>query len=182
MNSLSGIKVAVLLSNGFEQAEMVEPKKALENAGAVVKLVSPESNKVQGWKHHEKADFFSVDIPLEQANAADFQALLLPGGVVNPDALRLVPKAIEFVREFIQADKPIAAICHGPWTLINAGGVKNRTMTSWPSLELDLKNAGANWVDREVVRDGKLVTSRKPADLPAFNKEIIELFSEVARS
>ena len=144
--------------------------------------MSPAGAKVQGWNHHDKADTFAVEAQLEGAKAANYDALLLPGGVVNPDALRLEPKAIAFVRAFVESGKPIAAICHGPWTLIDAGGVKGRRMTSWPSLRADLANAGAQWVDEEVVNDGPLVTSRKPDDLPAFNKAMVELFATARTS
>jgi protease I len=175
---LNGVRVAILVAEGFEQSELVEPKKALENAGAQTSIVSPAKGRVQGWNHFEKGDTFSVDLPLEQANAHDFDALLLPGGVANPDQLRTMPKAVQFVRQFFEAGKPVAAICHGPWTLIEADVVRGRTMTSWPSLRTDLTNAGANWVDQEVVTDNRLVTSRKPADLPAFNQKMIEEFAE----
>ncbi len=168
----------MLVSNGFEQSEMEKPKKALEEEGAVVVIISPEKSKVKGWKDKIWGDEFKVDMLLEEANANDFLGLVLPGGVMNPDQLRLNQQAINFIKAFIQADKPIAAICHGPWPLIDADYVKGKTMTSWPSLKLDLKNAGANWVDKEVVRDQKLITSRKPDDLPAFNQEIIKLFNE----
>ncbi len=168
----------MLVSNGFEQSEMEKPKKALEEAGAKVVLISPEKSKVKGWKDKDWGDEFKVDMVLEDANANDFLGLVLPGGVMNPDQLRMNPQAINFIKAFIQADKPIAAICHGPWPLIDADYVKGKTMTSWPSLQLDLKNAGANWVDKEVVRHEKLITSRKPDDLPAFNAEIIKLFIE----
>lgn len=177
MASLNGLKVAILAAEGFEQAELVEPKKALEQAGAVTAVVSPAKGEVQGWKHFEKGEKVKVDVPLEQANAAEFDALLLPGGVANPDQLRMQPKAVEFVRSFFESHKPVAAICHGPWTLIEAGVVEGRTMTSWPSLKTDLRNAGANWVDEEVVVDKGLVSSRKPADIPAFNRKMIEEFS-----
>ncbi len=180
-NELDGLKVAILLTNGFEQVEMTEPRKALEKAGAKTSLVSPAKGKVRGSHHDEKADEFPVDVPLDAANPDDYDALLLPGGVFNPDELRLHPKAIEFIRKIAEADKPIAAICHGPWTLINAKVVKGHTVTSWPSLEVDLTNAGANWVDKEVVRDGKLVTSRKPDDIPAFNTQMIKLFEEACQ-
>ncbi len=179
--NLNGKKVAILVENGFEQVELTEPKKALEQAGAVTKIVSPVKGKVKGWKHTEWGDELDVDVALEQANPADFDALLLPGGVMNPDKLRLHPKAIEFVRAFAQANKPIAAICHGPWTLIDAGAVKGRTMTSWPTLQTDLKNAGASWVDKEVAVDRNLVTSRKPDDIPAFNREMLQLFERGAQ-
>ena len=178
-SSLDGMKVAILVSDGFEQVEMTEPRKALDGAGAHTQIVSPVDGSVRGWKHHDPADTFKVDVPLQGANADDFDALLLPGGVVNPDALRIDEKAVAFVRAFVEAGKPIAAICHGPWTLIDAGGVKGRKMTSWPSLRADLQNAGATWSDKEVVVDRTLVTSRKPDDLPAFNREMTKLF-EVA--
>jgi protease I len=178
-SSLDGMKVAILVSDGFEQVEMTEPRKALDGAGAHTQIVSPVDGSVRGWKHHDPADSFKVDVPLQGANADDFDALLLPGGVVNPDALRIDEKAVAFVRAFVEAGKPIAAICHGPWTLIDAGGVEGRKMTSWPSLRADLQNAGATWSDKEVVVDRTLVTSRKPDDIPAFNREMTKLF-EVA--
>jgi len=176
--SLEGLKVAILVAEGFEQAELTEPKKALEEAGAETRIVSPAKGQVQGWNHFEKGDRFPVDVSLEQANSREFDALLLPGGVANPDQLRIIPKAVQFVREFFDAGKPVASICHGPWPLIEAGVVRGRTMTSWPSLKTDLTNAGANWVDREVVTDTGLVTSRKPTDIPAFNRKMIEEFAE----
>ncbi|GMU19341.1 MAG: glutamine amidotransferase [Candidatus Babeliales bacterium] len=176
--NLGGLKVAILVTDGFEQVELTKPRQALDQAGAKTSIISPKPDKVQGWHHFEKADTFPIDIPLDKANAADFDALLLPGGVANPDSLRLEPKAIAFIKAFVDAKKPIAAICHGPWTLINAEGVKGKTVTSWPSIKLDLINAGAKWVDQEVVTDGNLVTSRKPDDIPAFNKAMIELFAQ----
>lgn len=176
-NELKGKKIAILVANGFEQQELTDPKKALDNAGAKTEIISPENNQVKGWKHTEWGDEFTIDIKLEDANADQYDALLLPGGVMNPDKLRMNPKAVNFVKHFLNADKPIAAICHGPWTLINADGVKGRKMTSWPSIKEDLINAGANWVDEVVITDGKLVTSRKPADIPAFNEAMIKLFS-----
>ena len=175
-SSLDGMKVAILVSDGFEQAEMTEPRKALESAGAQTQIVSPLDGSVRGWKHLEAADPFEVDVPLQTANADDFDALLLPGGVISPDALRINQKAVAFVRAFVESGKPIAAICHGPWTLINADGVRGRKMTSWPSLRADLMNAGATWIDKEVVVDSGLVTSRRPDDLPAFNREMTKLF------
>jgi len=175
---LSGKKVAILVSNGFEQVEMTEPRKALDAAGAQTVLVSPEQDKVKGWQHTEWGDEFKVDVPLAQASPDDYDALVLPGGVMNPDHLRQNTQAVDFIRAFVQAGKPIAAICHGPWTLIEAGAVKGREMTSYPSIQTDLKNAGARWVDREVVTDNGLVTSRKPDDIPAFNKKMIEEFAE----
>jgi protease I len=174
---LKNFNVAILVADGFEQVELVEPKKALEQAGATTKIVSPAGSEVQGWNHFDKADKFAVDVPLEKANADEFDALLLPGGVANPDQLRSLPKAVEFVKRFVAQRKPIAAICHGPWTLIDAGAVRNRKLTSWPSLKTDLKNAGASWVDQEVVVDQGLVTSRKPADIPAFNEKMIAEFA-----
>ncbi|MBU1360403.1 MAG: type 1 glutamine amidotransferase [Gammaproteobacteria bacterium] len=175
--NLSGLKVAILVADGFEQVELTGPRKALDAAGATTRIVSPQDGKVQGWNHHDKADTFKVDVALSNAKPADFDALLLPGGVINPDALRITDGAIEFVRAFVESGKPIAAICHGPWTLIDAGAVKDRKMTSWPSLKNDLTNAGAQWTDKEVVVDRSLVTSRKPDDLPAFNREMMKLFA-----
>ncbi len=178
MASLDGMKVAILVAEGFEQAELTGPKQALEAAGAQTRIVSPAKGEVQGWKHFDKADKFKVDVALDQANPAEFDALLLPGGVANPDQLRTLPKAVQFVRSFFDAGKPAAVICHGPWTLIEAGVVSGRTLTSWPSLKTDLTNAGAKWVDQEVVVDNGLVTSRKPDDIPAFNRKMIEEFAE----
>ena len=175
---LSNLKVAILVADGFEEAELTEPKEALDDAGAETFIVSPVEGEVQGWKHFEHADKFPVDVQLDEASADDFDALLLPGGVANPDQLRINPDAVEFVRDFVDSGKPIAAICHGPWTLIEAGAVKGRKMTSWPSLRTDLTNAGANWVDQEVIVDDGLVTSRKPDDIPAFNEKMIEEFAE----
>jgi protease I len=177
-NILKGHKVAIVLTDGFEQSEMTEPRKALQEAGADVFLISPKKETVKGWKHVAWGDEFSVDQVIEKAKAEDFDALMLPGGVMNPDNLRLNEKVIQFISSFVKANKPIAAICHGPWTLINAGGVKGKEMTSWPSLKVDLANAGATWVDKPVVRDGNLVTSRKPDDLPHFNKAMIEMLAE----
>jgi len=174
---LKGRRVAILATDGFEQVELTEPRKALEQAGAKAEIVAPKGDEIQGWNHHDKADRFKVDRALDRASVGDFDALVLPGGVINPDALRLEPKAVAFIRAFSQAGKPIAAICHGPWPLIDAGSAKGRMMTSWPSLQADLKNAGANWVDEEVVVDGQLVTSRKPDDLPAFCREMVRLFA-----
>jgi protease I len=174
---LNGMKVAILVADGFELPELVEPRKALDEAGAETLIVSPMKGQVQGWKHFDKADKFAVDIPLEKADAEFFDALLLPGGVANPDQLRVLPKAVAFVRAFFDAGKPVAAICHGPWTLVEADVLSGRTITSWPSIKTDLKNAGARWVDREVVVDDGLVSSRKPDDIPAFNRKMIEEFS-----
>jgi protease I len=176
--SLEGKKIAILVENGFEQSELTEPRKALEQAGAIAVLVSPAKDKVRGWRHGEWGDDFTVDLPLAEARPEDFDGLLLPGGVMNPDRLRIIPEAIRFVKAFVDDKKPIAAICHGPWTLIDAGAAEGRTMTSWPSLRTDLRNAGANWVDQEVVVDQGIVTSRKPDDIPAFNGKMIEEFAE----
>jgi len=175
---LTGKRVAILVDDGFEQSELTSPKEALERAGAKPQVVSPKAGKVKGWKHTEWGDEVPVDATLDSVKADDFDALVLPGGVMNPDRLRINPQAVAFVRSFVDAGKPIAAICHGPWTLIQAGGVQGRTVTSWPSLETDLCNAGAKWVDREVVVDRGLVTSRKPDDLPAFNRKMLEEIAE----
>jgi len=175
---LEGKRIAALVDNGFEQVELVDPKKAFEAAGAKVDVISPQAGKVKGWQHTKWGDDVAVDVRLEDARPDQYDALLLPGGVMNPDRLRMNPKAVQFVRAFVDAQKPIAAICHGPWTLIEAGGVKGRKMTSWPSLQTDLKNAGATWVDEEVVVDRGWVTSRKPDDIPAFNRKAIEEFVE----
>lgn len=178
--TLRGKRIAILVANGFEQIELTEPRKALDQAGAITQVVSPEQSKVKGWNMKEWGNEIPVDVPLQDAKPQDYHALLLPGGVMNPDHLRMNPEAVSFVKDFIDAGKPIAAICHGPWTLIEAGAVEGRTMTSWPSLKTDLTNAGAQWEDREVIRDGKLVTSRKPDDIPAFNREMIDLFASEA--
>ena len=175
---LSGKTIAVLATDGVEQVELTEPVKALKAAGAEVHVVAPKAGSIQGFKHHDKADRIPVDTALDRADASRYAALVLPGGVINPDALRLEPRAIEFVRAFLQAGKPIAAICHGPWTLIDADLVRGRTLRSYESIQTDLRNAGANWVDREVVVDQGLVTSRKPDDIPAFNRKMVEEFAE----
>lgn len=177
-NELTGLKIAMLVTDGFEQSEMTEPKKALEAAQAKVDIISPNKQTVKGWKHTHWGDEFNVDADLDAANARNYDALVLPGGVMNPDKLRMEPKAIAFIKNFVDDKKPIAAICHGPWTLIEAGGIKGKTVTSWPSIQSDLKNAGAKWVDKQVIRDGQLVTSRKPDDLPAFNEEMIKMIAE----
>jgi protease I len=175
-NDLSGVRVAVLLTDGFEQVEMTEPRKALEQAGASVSLIAPKPGQVQGFNHVDKGDAFPVDLTLDQANPEAFDAVLLPGGVVNADALRVIAKAQEFVRRHDQAGKPFAVICHAPWLLASAGLVKGRAMTSYHTLQDDLRNAGADWQDRELVRDANWVTSRSPKDLPAFNRGMLELF------
>jgi protease I len=182
MAILSGRRVAILVAEGFEQVEMTGPRKALQDAGAETKIVSPAKGEVQGWNHFDKGERFPVDVPLEQAKAEDFDALLLPGGVANPDQLRMNPKAVQFTRSFYQAGKPIGVICHGPWTLIEADVVEGRRLTSWPSLRTDLENAGAEWVDQEVVVDRGLVSSRNPKDIPAFNRRIVEEFAEVSQA
>ena len=174
---LNGLKVAILVTDGFEQVEMTEPRKALDDAGAITSIVSPKDGRVRAWKFTEWGDDYPVDLPLDRAQPQDFEALLLPGGVINPDKLRMQPKAVAFVKAFFDADKPVAAICHGPWTIIEAGAARGRQIASWPSLRTDLRNAGAEWVDREAVVDGNLVSSRKPDDIPAFNQEMVRLFS-----
>lgn len=176
--SLNGKTIAVLATDGFEQVELTEPVAALKAAGARVEIISPKSGEIQGFNHHDKGDKTPVDKTLDEASVAGYDGLLLPGGVINPDALRLEETAIAFIRGFADKAKPIAAICHGPWTLINAEAVSGRRMTSWPSLEMDLRNAGADWVDEEVVVDQGVVTSRKPEDLPAFCAKMIEEFAE----
>ena len=170
---LKDMKIAILVDDLFEQAELAEPKKALEAAGATVHIVAPKGPTVTGMKHHDKGDSFPVSVPLDQARAEDYDGLVLPGGVVNADALRMNPLAQAFARSVDQAGKPIAVVCHGPWLLISAGLASGRRLTSWPSLQDDLRNAGATWVDREVVGDGNWTSSRKPDDLPAFNREFL---------
>jgi len=175
---LAGKTVAVLATDGFEQSELTEPLKALREAGAQAHVIAPKAGEIQGMQHDQKGDKVKVDKPLSEVDAGEYDALVLPGGVANPDNLRIEREAIAFIRRFVEDEKPIAAICHGPWTLIDAGGVEGRRMTSWPSLKADLKNAGAEWVDAEVVVDGGLVTSRKPDDLPAFCAKMIEEIAE----
>ena len=178
---LSGLKVAAITTDGVEQVELLEPKKALEEAGAQVLVVAPKAGKVQGFKHHDKADQIPVDLTLDQADPADFDAVLLPGGVINADALRMEKKAQEIVRQIDRRGNPIAVICHGPWLLISAGLTRGHIMTSWPTLQDDIRNSGAGWEDREVIRDRNWVSSRKPDDIPAFNREVIKLFSEAVQ-
>ena len=175
--ALAGKRIAVLATDGFEQVELDKPVDALRKAGATVEIVAPEAGQIQGFEHHDKGRKVAVDTTLDDADAADYDGLVLPGGVINPDALRLEPKAIAFIKSFATSDRTIAAICHGPWTLIDAGAVKGRRMTSWPSLRTDLENAGAEWVDETVVVDGTLITSRNPDDLPAFCDAMIEAFA-----
>src|SRR5918996_4641400 len=179
MASLKGVKVAILVTDGFEQVELIEPRKAFDGEGAETRVVSPKDEQVRGWKFTDWGDSVPVDVALNRASARDFDALLLPGGVMNPDSLRIIPQAVEFIKAFFDAGKPVAAICHGPWTVIEAGAARGRRIASWPSLKTDLKNAGAEWVDQEVVVDANLVSSRKPDDIPAFNRAMVELFSRV---
>jgi protease I len=176
-NDLKGLKVAILVTDGFEQVELVKPQIALDLAGAATQIVSPKGERVRGWNFVDWGEDFPVDVSLARARAQDFDALLLPGGVMNPDTLRMLPKAVEFVKAFFDAGKPVAAICHGPWTVIETGFARGRRIASWPSLKTDLRNAGATWVDEEVVVDGNLVSSRKPDDIPAFNRAMVERFA-----
>ena len=169
--------IAILVTNGFEQVEMTKPRQAFLDAGANTFLISPAGEQVQGWNHYDKADYFQVDIPLDKVNPDHYDALLLPGGVANPDELRTNSRAVQLIRAFFNVDKPVAAICHGPWTLIEAEAVKGRRVTSWPSLKTDLENAGATWVDEQTVVDGNLLTSRNPDDIPAFIEAAIALFA-----
>jgi protease I len=180
-NELKGKRIAILVTDGFEQIEMTSPREALEKAGATCVLVAPKE-EVQGFKHHDKADRFDCDLPLSKADAADFDAVLLPGGVINADALRIEKKAQQFVQEMDRAGKPVSVICHGSWLLVSAGLVRGRTITSWPTLQDDLRNAGATWQDKECIVDGTWVSSRKPDDLPAFNREMVRLFAEARPS
>ena len=177
-NKLNGKRVAILATDGVEQVELTEPRKALEEAGARPELVSPKKGKIKAWQHDHWGDELKVDRQLDDVRAEDYDALLLPGGVLNPDELRTNETAVEFVRSFFHAGKPVAAICHGPWLLVEADVIRGRTVTSWPSIRTDLRNAGAEWVDREVVVDQGLVTSRKPDDIPAFNRKMIEEIGE----
>jgi protease I len=174
MASLKGKKIAILATDGFEQVELTQPRKALDEAGATTVVVSPKSGQIKGWEFKDWGDTVKVDKLLDDANPNEYDALVLPGGVINPDHLRMDPKAVNFVRQFVSTGKTVAAICHGPWTLLEAGALKGKTVTSWPSLKTDLKNAGANWVDQEVVTDGNFIFSRKPDDIPAFSNAIIK--------
>jgi protease I len=175
---LQGKKVAFLATDGVEQIEYTEPRKAVEQAGAEANLVSLEPGEIQGFNHLDKGDRFPVDVEVSKASVDDYDGLVLPGGVANPDFLRANPDAVRFVRSFFETGKPVASICHGAWTLVEAGVVKGRTLTSWPSIKTDIENAGGTWVDEEVHVDQGLVTSRKPADLPAFNAKTIEEIAE----
>jgi protease I len=178
MKQLDGKKVAILVADGFEQVEMTKPRAALDEAGAETKIVSVKSGQIQGMNHADKGDKFDVDLTLEEARPEEFDALMIPGGLLNPDTLRSTPEALEFTRHFFNEGKPVAAICHGPWVLVDAGVVRGRKLTSWPAIKTDVKNAGGNWVDEEVVVDNGLVTSRKPDDIPAFNRKMIEEIAE----
>lgn len=182
MNDLKGKRVAIIVTDGFEQIEMTSPREALDRAGAKTVLVSPKDGEVQGFTHHDRSEKFKVDLPLSKANASDFDALVLPGGVINGDALRIDKRAQQFAQEMDRAGKPIAVICHGGWLLISAGLVSGRRITTWPTLQDDMRNAGADWQDREVIRDRNLVSSRKPDDLPAFNRETIGAIAEARSS
>jgi protease I len=175
--TLKGKKVAILVTDGFEQVELTEPRKALDQAGARTSIVSPKADKVRGWKFTEWGDEMKVDVALDKAKPEDFDALLLPGGVMNPDSLRMQPKAVEFAAAFFDEGKPVASICHGPWMVIETGAAEGRRIASWPSLRTDLENAGAEWVDEASCVDGNLVTARKPEDIPAFNREMLNLFA-----
>lgn len=179
---LRNVRIAVLATDGFEEKELTEPVIAWRNEGAEVNVVSPKSGFIKGWRFRNWGQVVPVDMELYHAKAADFDALHLPGGVINSDILRMHPEAVEFVKDFISAGKPVAAICHAPWILIEADAVRGRTVTSWHSLRTDLRNAGANWVDQEVAQDGNLITSRKPDDLPAYCERTIAQFSMAVES
>ena len=179
---MTGMRVAALVEHGFEQSELLEPRKALEEAGARVAVVSPVEGAVKAWHHGTWGEEVNVDQPLAEAHPDDYDALLLPGGVFNPDRLRMNERAVQFVKAFTVTNRPIAAICHGPWTLIEADALRDRRVTSWPSLKTDLRNAGAIWVDGEVIEDRGLVTSRRPDDIPAFNRKMIEVFADAIKT
>jgi protease I len=179
---LQGFRVAILATDGFEQVELTEPRKALEEAGAETTVLAPKSGKIQGFKHHDKADKIDVGLTLDKATAAAFDALLLPGGALNADALRVEKAAQSFVQEMEKSGKPIAVICHGPWLLASAGLVKDHSLTSYHTIQDDIRNAGGQWLDQEVVRDKNWVSSRQPADIPAFNREMIGLFAELGKA
>jgi protease I len=179
-NTLQGKTIAILATDGFEQSELIKPKQALDEAGAKTQVVSPTENKIKGWDKKDWGKEIPVDVVLKSADASHYDALLLPGGVMNPDHLRMNPDAVRFVKSFVEHGKPVAAICHGPWMLVEAGAVRGRTVTSWPSLKTDIQNAGGTWVDQEVVESNGIVTSRKPDDIPAFNRQMIALFSKQA--
>jgi protease I len=174
---LHGKRIAFLLTDGFEEVELTQPRKALDEAGAKTEIVSPVKGEIQGMNHNDKGDKFKVDIALEKADPEDFDALVLPGGVMNADELRTYPDAVSFVKAFFDEGKPVAAICHAPWMLVEAKVVSGRTLTSWPSLQTDIRNAGGKWVDHDVVQDGQLTTSRKPDDIPMFNRKVLDAFA-----
>jgi protease I len=174
---LHGKRIAFLLTDGFEEVELTQPRKALDEAGAKTEIVSPAKGEIQGMNHNDKGDKFKVDITLDKADPEDFDALVLPGGVMNADELRTYPDAVSFVKAFFDQGKPVAAICHAPWMLVEAKVVSGRTLTSWPSLQTDIRNAGGKWVDHEVVQDGQLTTSRKPDDIPMFNRKVLDAFA-----
>lgn len=178
-NELKGMKIAILVTDGFEQVELTEPRKALDDAGAETSIVSPKKDQVRGWKFTDWGDNLRVDIPLNDARPDDFDAIHLPGGVINPDKLRMIPEAVQFVKSFFTAKKPVAAICHGPWSIVEADEARGRRIASWPSLKTDIRNAGGTWMDQEAVTDGNLVSARNPDDIPAFNRAMIELFSKM---
>ena len=180
-SELKGKKIAILATDGFEQAELTEPRKALDEAGAQTVVIAPKEGEIKGWNSKDWGDTVKVDKTLENANPNEYDALVLPGGVMNPDRLRMDPAAVNFVKKFVETGRTTAAICHGPWTLLEAGVLRGKTVTSWPSLKTDLKNAGANWVDQEVVTDGQFIFSRKPDDIPAFSRAIIESVSRGAQ-
>ena len=177
-NELNGKRVAIVATDMVEQVELLEPRRALDEAGAKTELISLEPGEIQGFNHYDKGDKIPVDRTIEEASADEYNALMLPGGVGNPDTMRMDENVVSFVRDFFEQGKPVAAICHGPWLLVEAGVVRDRTVTSWPSIQTDIRNAGGNWVDKEVVVDQGLVTSRKPDDIPAFNAKMIEEFAE----
>jgi protease I len=179
--NLQGKKVAILVAEGFEQVELERPRQALIDAGAETEVVSPVKGRVRGWDMTDWGDEVNVDVPLDSADPAKYDALLLPGGVMNPDKLRMIPAAVNFVKNFFEAGKPVASICHGPWMLVEADVVNDRKLTSWPSLQTDIRNAGGNWVDEQVVEDQGVVTSRKPDDIPAFNAKMVQLFERTGR-
>lgn len=177
MADLDNVRVAILATDGFEEAELTEPAKALKDAGATVDIISPKGGQIQAFKHHDKSITVPVDLPLDQADPSHYDAMMLPGGALNADTMRADPRVLKFVRAIAESDKPMAVICHAPWELISAGVARGRTLTSYYTIQDDVRNAGATWEDREVVVDGKLVTSRQPDDIPAFNREMIALFS-----
>lgn len=177
---LAGVRVAVLLTDGVEEPEFVKPREALEKAGAQVTVISPTGGEIQAFQHHDKSKKYKADKSLDQVDPSQFDALLLPGGALNADALRVVPKAQQFAKAIDSADKPIAVICHGPWLLVSSGLVRGRNMTSYHTIQDDLRNAGANWEDAEVLVDRNWVSSRKPDDIPAFNREMLKLFAEAS--